>query len=221
MLQASTLKFLKDLKKNNNREWFNDHKDIYEKAKADVVEFTAAVLTKSSTFDPGLKNLVPAKCIMRIYRDVRFSKNKDPYKLNFGIPFSSKTKGVEGPSYYLHIQPNESFLGGGCWMPQPDKLKLIRQEIDYNSKDFLAIVDNPSFKKMFGKLSEEDKLKTTPKDYDKEHPQIEYLKLKSYLAMKSISDAELLSTKAVDIVVNANKTIKPLIDFLNHAYLIS
>lgn len=217
MIQASTLKFLKDLKKNNNRDWFMDNKSAYESAKEDVAQFMQKVIDESAKFDTALKGLDASKCIMRIYRDVRFSKDKSPYKLNFGIAFSSRGKGVEGPGYYMHIQPGESFFGGGHWMPNADHLKMIRQEIDYNSKEFKKIVESGSFKKTFGGLSEEDKLKTAPKDYPKDHPEIEYLKLKSFTAFVSFSDAELMEKNAAKKVVDACKAMHPFIIFLQTA----
>lgn len=217
MLQASTFRFLKDLKKNNNREWFADHKQDYEEAKKDVIGLTAAVLKKLVEKDPSLKDVLPEKSVMRIYRDVRFSKNKDPYKLNFGIYFSGKAKGIEGPGYYIHIQPGASFIGGGYWMPNPEHLKLIRQEIDYNANDFHAIIGSKEFKKLFGQLSEEDKLKTTPKDYPKDHPDIELLKLKSFTSFYSLSDTELCSKDAVKKIVQGLVTLRPLVEFLNQS----
>src|SRR5690606_13114364 len=131
----STFSFLKELKKNNNRDWFSLHKDFYEQAKSDAVQFLDQILRKSVRFEPLLKGVHAEKCIMRIYRDVRFSKNKDPYKTNFGLPFPGKNAGMEKGGYYLHIEPGASFVGGGYWMPDPEDLKKIRQEIDYNPKE--------------------------------------------------------------------------------------
>lgn len=217
MLHKRTLLFLKELKKNNNREWFSENKYKFEEAKKDVVDFTTLILKKVSTFDTSLSNVDPAKCVMRIYRDVRFSKDKSPYKLNFGIPFSRREKNIQGPGYYLHIQPGESFVGGGYWATPPEHLKMIRQEIDYNTNEFLKIVTSKEFVKTFKTLSDEDKLKTTPKDYAKDHPAIEYLKLKSFVCFTPLSDEELVSDKAVNKIVHACKMLKPLNDFLYRA----
>lgn len=217
MINKSTLKFLSDLKKNNNREWFADHKNEYDAAKENVVSLVEEVLKHLSKTIPAFKEVNASKSIMRIYRDVRFSKNKDPYKLNFGIPLSTKAKGVDAPGFYLHIQPGECFVGGGYWMPQADALKMIRQEIDYNAAEFKKIINSKSFKKYFDGLSEEDKLKTAPKDYPKDHPEIEFLKLKSFTVYHSISDAEIqdkaVAKKIADVII----AMQPFVSFLESA----
>lgn len=217
MLEASTLKFLKELKKNNNREWFADNKHKYDHAKADVVKFVSEILNNISKSIPELQILKPEKCIMRIYRDVRFSKNKEPYKLNFGIYFPIKDKSVHAPGYYLHIQPGESFVGGGFWMPAADALKNIRQEIDYNTDEFLSIISSKPFKKYFDGLSEEDKLQTAPKGYAKDHPHIELLKLKSFTVFHAIGDEEFGDKKIIKAISEAIVTMKPFVDFLDRA----
>lgn len=217
MLEASTLKFLKELKKNNNREWFADNKHKYDHAKADVVKFVSEILNNISKSIPELQILKPEKCIMRIYRDVRFSKNKEPYKLNFGIYFPIKDKSVHAPGYYLHIQPGESFVGGGFWMPAADALKNIRQEIDYNTDEFLSIISSKPFKKYFDGLSEEDKLQTAPKGYAKDHPHIELLKLKSFTVFHAIGDEEFGDKKITKAISEAIVTMKPFVDFLDRA----
>jgi uncharacterized protein (TIGR02453 family) len=219
MLQKSTLQFLTNLKKNNNREWFAEHKHEYEAAKENVVALVAEVLKHLSKYEPAYKEIIPSKLIMRIYRDVRFSKNKDPYKLNFGIPISTKAKGVDAPGFYLHIQPNASFIGGGYWMPDADKLKLIRQEIDYNGEALKKILSSKSFKKFYEGLSEEDKLKTAPKDYPKDHQDIELLKLKSFTAFHSISDAALQEKNIAKKIADAIEAMQPLITWLDEAIL--
>lgn len=217
MLQSNTLKFLKDLKKNNNREWFAENKLRYDSAKLDVVNFVAEILNNISKSIPELQGLKAEKCIMRIYRDVRFSKNKDPYKLNFGIYFPTKEKSVHAPGYYLHIQPGESFVGGGFWMPPADALKKIRQEIDYNAEELNAIITSKNFKKYFDGLSEEDKLQTAPKGYPKDHPQLELLKLKSFTVFHAIADEEFLDKKITKAISEAIVTMKPFVDFLSRA----
>lgn len=217
MLEANTLKFLKDLKKNNNREWFAENKHKYDFAKADVVKFVAEILNNISKSIPELQGLKAEKCIMRIYRDVRFSKNKDPYKLNFGIYFPIKDKSVHAPGYYLHIQPGESFVGGGFWMPPAEALKNIRQEIDYNTDEFLSILSAKPFKKYFDGLSEEDKLQIAPKGYPKDHPHIELLKLKSFTVFHAIADEEFQDKKIGKAVSEAIVSMKPFVDFLARA----
>lgn len=216
-ISASTFKFLKDLKKNNNREWFAVHKHEYDAAKENVVELVEEILKYLVKTLPEFKDVIPAKTISRIYRDVRFSKNKDPYKLNFGIMLSPKGRAVDGPGYYLHIQPGECFIGGGYWMPPADSLKMIRQEIDYNAEDFKKIISSKSFTKFYAGLSEEDKLKTAPKGYPKDHPDLEILKLKSFTAFHSLSDSDFTEKAIAKKIADAVVALQPLIGFLEAA----
>lgn len=213
----TVFKFLKELKKNNNREWFAEHKHEYEAAKAEVVILVEGILKHLSKTNPEFKEVVASKTIARIYRDVRFSKNKDPYKLNFGIMLSPKGRNVEGPGYYLHIQPGECFVGGGYWMPQGEALKNIRQEIDYNAEQFKKILSSKSFKKFYEGLSEEDKLKTAPKDYPKDHPEIEFLKLKSFVCFHSLTDAQFQDKSIPKTIADAVIALQPLVLFLENA----
>ncbi len=217
MIDSSTFSFLKDLKKNNDRTWFAENKHRYDAAKINVVDFVTELLKEISKVHPEFKNIEPSKAVMRIYRDMRFSKEKHPYKLNFGINLNPKGKGIEGPGYYLHIQPNESFIGGGWWMPSADKLKNIRQEIDYNSKEINSILKDKNFKKIYGALSEEDKLQTTPKGYAKDHQDIEILRLKSFTAFSAIPDADFSNKKIITQITKAIDTLKPLVVFLEKA----
>lgn len=216
-INASTFKFLKELKKNNNREWFTDHKHEYEAAKANVVLLVEDVLKHLVKTIPAFKEVNAAKTIARIYRDVRFSKNKDPYKLNFGIMLFPKGRGVNAPGYYLHIQPGECFVGGGFWMPPAEELRMIRQEIDYNAEEFKKIISSKTFTKFFDGLSEEDKLKTAPKGYPKDHPELELLKLKSFTAFHAIPDAEFQENAVSKKIADAVIALQPLIVFLEAA----
>jgi len=217
MLKRETLVFIKDVAENNNREWFAEHKPKYEEAKADVLELVAAIIPELSKIDPLISaDLDPKKCLMRIYRDVRFSKNKDPYKNNFGMWFSSKSKGGNEPGYYLHIQPGKSFIAGGYWMPEAPHVKLIRQEIDYNIGDFKEIIENKDFKKNF-KLGTASALKNAPKGYDPADPNIEYLKLKSFEATMPFDDEEFFKPTLVNKLISSFKTVNPLVAFLRNA----
>jgi uncharacterized protein (TIGR02453 family) len=154
--------------------------------------------------------------VMRIYRDVRSSTDKAPYKTNFGI--GRFTPGnPDSAGYYVHIQPGQSFAGGGSWMPQADKLKAIRQEIDYNGAQLKAIIDAPGFVELFGDFRLQDQLKTTPKGYDANHPDIALLKLKSFVAMQPLTDDDLLRPDAAQKVAHALAHIYPLNEFLNNA----
>jgi len=213
MIKRETLAFLTELVDNNNREWFAEHKDRYETAKADVLAFIGEVIPVLSAVDPETQT-EPKKCLMRIYRDIRFSKNKSPYKNNFGISFS--IKGNKGPEYYLHLQPGKSFFAGGYWMPEAADLKNIREEIDYNTSEFLEIIEAKSFTSLYT-LSKEDTLKKAPKGYDPEHPQIELLKLKSYIASFPISDEELFKPSIVNHLKKAFAGVYPFVQFLKRA----
>jgi uncharacterized protein (TIGR02453 family) len=217
MLKKDTLKFIKDVAANNNREWFAENKDKYEEARANVLELVAAIIPELAKIDPLISaELDPKKCLLRIYRDVRFSKNKDPYKNNFGMWFSARSKGGNEPGYYLHIQPGKSFIAGGYWMPEAPHVKLIRQEIDYNIGDFKEIINNKDFKEKF-KLGESGSLKNAPKGYDPADPNIEYLKLKSFEASMQLNDEEFYKTDVVNKLVSSFKIISPLVAFLRNA----
>lgn len=217
MLKKETLNFIKDVAENNNREWFAANKEVYETAKADVLGLVAALIPELAKVDPLLSaEADPKKSLLRIYRDVRFSKNKDPYKNNFGIWFSAKSKGGNEPGYYLHIQPGKGFLAGGYWMPEASHLKLIRQEIDYNIGDFKEIINEKDFRKNF-KLGVDNALKNAPKGYDPADPNIEFLKLKSFEATTKISDEEFLKPNLVNKLISSFKTVQPLVAFLRNA----
>ncbi|RZK49981.1 MAG: DUF2461 domain-containing protein [Pedobacter sp.] len=217
MLKASTLAFLKLIAKNNNREWFNANKALYEAAKLDIYSFIETLLPIFSGIDPHLSSEAsPKKILMRIYRDVRFSKNKDPYKLNYGLAFDVRNYGPRTPSYYIHIAPGNCFMGIGFWQPEAEVLKQVREEIDYNADKFLSIINAPEFKQFFS-LSQEDKLKTAPKGYEKDHSLIEYLRLKSFIAIMPIAETEFLNEAIVEKLKTAFQNIQPFVLFLRDA----
>ena len=218
MLHPETIQFLQGIQQHNNRDWFLEHKPEFEKAKADVLAFAGELINGLSAIDPTIpSDLDPKLCVMRIYRDVRFSKDKTPYKTNFAIAISAKGKNFDGPGYYLHIHPEESFVAGGCWMPQSEDLKAIRQEIDYNSSDFHQIIENASFKKYFASLDNSEKLKTVPKGYPADHPDLEYLKLKSFIGRHNLSANDLCKPEAAKSVSAAFESLYPLMVFLRNA----
>jgi uncharacterized protein (TIGR02453 family) len=217
MIQSETLKFIKDVADNNDRDWFAANKERYENARADVLTFVEELIPLLAAIDPVFSIDTPAKkCLMRIYRDVRFSKNKDPYKNNYGISFNVKSNGIPNPDYYLHLQPGKSFFGVGFWMPEASVLKKIREEIDYNTTEFLEVVNADSFTKTFS-LSKEDTLKNAPKGYDIDHPQIDFLKLKSYIAIYPLTDKEILSAGISEKLKIAFENIQPFVLFLRNA----
>ncbi len=218
MIQKSTLSFLKQLKSNNNKPWFDKNKDKYLNAKGDVEAFIEELIKSFTVFDKSLSGLTAKDCVFRIYRDVRFAKDKRPYKTNMGAGINAGGKKMEIAGYYMHLEPNgKSLIAGGRWMPDADHLKKIRQEIDYNGKEFRKILNNKDFKKYFGELDTEYKLSRPPKGYDKDHPDIELLKLNSYIVWHEYTDKEVLSKNFVKEVAKGAKIMKPLLDYLNTA----
>lgn len=217
MLNKKTFDFLKNIVENNNREWFAENKHLYEEAKADLFPFIAILIKELAAIDPQYSaDTEPKKALMRIYRDVRFSKNKDPYKNNYGIAFDVKGYGPNTPSYYLHLQPGNCFFGVGFWQPEATVLKMIREEIDYNTAEFVDIINAKAFKDIY-RLSKEDTLKKAPKGYEIDHPQIDLLKLKSFISVYKIADSEFLKPTIVDKLITAFKTIQPFVLFLRKA----
>ena len=217
MIAHYTLQFLKGLHKNNNRDWFLANKEKYELAKANYLEFVDQVLKGIQKFDPSLSELEPKQCVFRINRDVRFSKNKDPYKTNFGASFTKGAKKIQTAGYYFHLEPGASFVGGGLWMPQAPELGKVRQEIDYCYKEFTSILTNKKFKSIFGDIDQDAKLTRPPKGYDVDNPAIELLKLKSFTAITPLSDTEVLDKNIVKKVLSVFDTMYPFVTFLNRA----
>lgn len=217
MIKPAIHSFLFQLKDNNNKIWFDLNKNLYEEAKKDFEHFVGLLLVEMAALEPELAHLKAKECIFRIFRDVRFAKDKSPYKPNFGAYFSKGGKKFPGAGYYLHIEPNgKSFVGGGLWMPEANLLKAVLQEIDYNFNEWEAFTNEMNFKKTFGYV-QGDKLKTNPKGYDAENPAIEVLKLKSFTVTKPIEDDILLNKKLISSCIQAFQTMKPLVDFLNRA----
>ena len=219
MLKSSTLNFLKGLKKNNNKAWFDQHREKYEQAKEDYCGFIQKLIDYHGKADPGIKSLLSTQCMFRINRDIRFSKDKSPYKTNFGasITMGGKKSGFAG--YYFHCEPGESFIGGGIWMPMPPALKKVRQEIDYAFEEFSKIIGSKKFKKVYGGIYREEGilLSKVPQGFEKDNPAAEYLKMKSYIALKSLSDVDLTSQKLFRQSTEAMETLYPLLQFLNKA----
>ena len=217
MLQKSTIHFLRALKKNNNKDWFEKNRAVYDAAKKDYLAFVTKVLDSLQLIDPSLEALQPKQCIFRINRDVRFSKNKDPYKTNFGASFSKGGKKIETAGYYFHLEPGANFIGGGLWMPIAPDLHKVRQEIDYCFKEFRSILTKPTFKSRFGDMESTEKLVRPPKGYEADNPAIEYLKLKSFVVTAPMTDTILEDSQLVKKVIADFKIIMPLVHFLNKA----
>ncbi|MBD1364879.1 DUF2461 domain-containing protein [Mucilaginibacter sp. ZT4R22] len=218
MIQAQTLDFLKELVDNNNREWFQANKERYDKARENLIELTTSLISKVHQIDPGVSaDLDPKKSVMRIYRDIRFSKNKTPYKNNFGVSIPSHGLKLGGVEYYLQIQPGKCFIAGGYWMPEAEHLKAIRQEIDYNAADLKKIIDEPGFVKLFGEFRKQEQLKTVPRDYNADNENIELLKLKSFVVFHPLTDKEVQSATAAEDIAGLCSKIYPLNVFLKNA----
>lgn len=217
MIEKSTFLFLKDLKKNNNKPWFDKNKPRYEEAKKNIEALIGAFLAKFSATDKRYAKLTPKDCVFRIYRDIRFSPDKTPYKTHFGAGMSPGGKKMNEAGYYLHVEPGKVFLAGGMWMPPTDQMKMIRQEIVYNTKKFKKILADSAFKKYYGGLDDEYKLARPPKGYDKNSPDIEMLKYNSYIAWHEYNDKDATSKNFAQELNKGAKIMKPLIDFLDVA----
>lgn len=214
MLSPDTLQFLRELAENNNKPWFDASKKRYEAAKKDVEGLVAELMQGVAKFEPAVADYKAKDAVFRIYRDVRFSKDKTPYKTNMGAWFNKGGKKAAHAGYYLHIEPGNSFVAGGMYMPESAILKNVRQEIDYNTEEFNGILNNAKFKKTFGGL-DDYKLKTTPKGYDKEHPEIETLKQTSFVVSRKVTDKELLSKDFAAAAIADFETLYSLNAFLN------
>jgi uncharacterized protein (TIGR02453 family) len=214
MLQAATFQFLEQLAKNNDKPWFDKHRDEYQAAKADFEVFIDEVIAALVPTHPGLAQLKAKDCTFRIFRDVRFSKDKTPYKAHFGAFISKGGRKYEGPGYYLHLEPGKCFAGGGSWMPQGPLLKAIRQEIDYNFDEFKKILAAKDFKKYYKEV-EGEQLKTLPQGYTADNPAIAYLKLKSFTVGTPMADKELASKGGVSKCVTVFTAMKPFVDMLD------
>lgn len=214
-IDKSTLQFLNELSKNNNREWFAQNKSRYEAARKNYLAFLDEMLEHMVTFEPAAIGQKGKDLVFRIYRDVRFSNDKRPYKDHFGAYVAEGGRKSILPGYYLHLAGNNnSFLAGGLWMPPADYLKAVRQEIDYSLDHFKEIVEAPAFKEKFGAI-EGEQLKTTPKGYDKDNPAIEYLRFKSWNATMQLPDKIVLSSNFMDVLLQGFKDLKPFNDFLS------
>ena len=215
MNAESILKFLKSLARNNNREWFEKNKENYLQLKSGFETFVGEVLGEMAKFDTSLSGLDPKRLTFRIYRDVRFSKDKTPYKTNMSAAISSGGRTMGTPGYYFQLEPNgKSFMAAGLYMPQPETVAKVRQEIDYNGDRLQKILKDAKFKKLFGGLWDGDALKSAPKGYDKEHPHLELLRLKSFLVEHPFSDTDVTAKTYKKKLIEAMRTAQPLVEFL-------
>jgi uncharacterized protein (TIGR02453 family) len=219
MLEPQTLKFLSQLKKNNNKPWFDAHRAQYEAARIDFSNFIQLLIEALQKSDTTITGITAKDSQFRINRDVRFSKDKRPYKDNFGAFIARGGKKSIFAGYYFHLAPGNSFIGGGLWHPEPANLKKVRQEIDYNWDEFQSILKNKNFKKTFGDLYKGDdlSLKRMPKGYAEDHPAMSYLKLQSLIAEQKIADEDLTKASLHKKALGAFQALQPLLNFINRS----
>lgn len=210
--------FLRQLTENNNREWFTENKNLYTESQENLVLFLEDLIKEMSEFDPELGKIDAKKSLFRIYRDTRFSKDKTPYKTNFGASLGMG-KGSQKGGYYLHLEPGKSFIAGGIYMPESSVLKTLRKEVSLYGQEFLNILNDKEFKKYFPELDQDDKLKKVPQGFEKEDPMAEYLKLKSFIVVYNLSDKEIQDKNASKNLAKIFKVMKPLNNFLNAPFL--
>lgn len=215
-IKISTLNFLSKLEINNNRDWFNENKNLYVDAQQNFITVVDDIIQGISNFDGSVEKLEAKSCVFRIYKDTRFSKDKTPYKTNMGASLAEKgTKTLSHAGYYIHLQPGQSFLAGGVYMTETANLKLIRQKISSESEEFLNILNNKSFKNNLELRG--DRLVKIPQGFDKEDPMADYLKYKQFTVFHQLTDEDVLDKKFAEKAVNIFKEIYPFNQFLNEA----
>ncbi|HBS84917.1 MAG: hypothetical protein A2W91_06760 [Bacteroidetes bacterium GWF2_38_335] len=214
MITNTITKFLNGITVNNNKEWFNANKELYLEAKADFEKFIAELIAGLRKMDPEIGDIKPSDCIFRIYKDVRFSKDKLPYKNNFGAYMVKGGKKSGHAGYYFHVEPDNSFLSGGIYMPMPPILNSVRKHIHENVGTFLKITENPDFKKYFGEV-QGSKLVSAPKGYAKDLKHIELLKLKDFYVLRGLSDKELKDKNLISSALEGFKKVKDFNGFIN------
>jgi len=213
-ISSKVFDFLKLIQKNNNREWFNDNKNLFLEAQSDFQDFTEELISEMGKFDETILKLDAKKSLLRIYRDTRFSKDKTPYKNYFGASLGMGKINTKA-GFYLHVQPGKSFLGSGIYLPDSPVLKEIRKEISLFKDDFLKAIDDKDFKKYYGELDQEHKLKNVPQGFEKEDPMGEYLKLKSFIGVHNMTNKDLMEKNTVKNISKIFEAAKPLNDFLD------
>ena len=214
MTLNKSLNYLRQLTVNNNREWYHANKDIFIDAKAEFENFVSLIIGEIRSLDNSIEHIEPKDCIFRIYKDVRFSKDKTPYKINFGAYISNGGRKSPFAGYYMHLEPEASFIGGGIYMPQSENLRLIRQGIIDNADEYKNIINNTNFKDIFGGVYGE-KLKSAPRGFSKNLPEIELIKNKHYAVIHNVNDNFWLDKNLITNIKNIFETQKTFNDFLN------
>jgi uncharacterized protein (TIGR02453 family) len=212
------LDFLTDLRSRNDREWFQSNKDRYNLAKKEFETFIDQLIPELRQVDPLIDMVTAKDCVFRIFRDVRFSSDKSPYKTNMGAYIARGGRKSVMAGYYVHVEPGGSFLAGGIYMPQPDVLKMIRQEIHYHFDDFDRIISAKKFRETFGQMEDEGKMKTAPRDFPKDFAGLEYLKYRSFAVMHPVGDELVLSADYVEYAREVFTVLHPLNVFFNKMF---
>jgi uncharacterized protein (TIGR02453 family) len=213
MLAKATVDFLKDLDKSNNREWFNANKEKFVAANDNIIAIAGDLIGRIAKFDPAVAGIEPGSCVFRIYRDVRFSKDKSPYKTNLGAFIAPGGKKAMMPGYYFHIQPGMFFAAAGKHMPDSGELLKIRKAIEARSNEFRKVVEAKAFRGRFGDL-DGDRLIKPPKGFPADHEAIEYLKLKSFTVSEQFTSTDALSADYPKMLAASFKSAFPLVTFL-------
>ncbi len=208
-IDPTVLKFLSDLKANNNREWFQANKKTYDGIRAEMNLFYQDIMQRLNQHDE-----IEKLKMFRIYRDVRFSHDKTPYNPHFAGSFSRSGKRLRG-GYYLRIRPGESFLAGGFWAPNKEDLFRIRKEFELDDQEIRDVLSNKEFRKHFGSELRGDEVKTAPKGFNKEHPAIDLIRKKGFVAVREFSDSEVMNKNFADKVDGAFKALRPYFDYMS------
>jgi uncharacterized protein (TIGR02453 family) len=216
-IMKNIFSFLEALAQNNNRDWFQDNKKTYQAALETFREFIGTILTGISKTDPSVGNLEAKDTIFRIYKDVRFSKDKTPYKTHFGGWMAKGGRKSTDAGYYFHLEPGNTFMAAGVWMPPKEQLTLIRQEIMYNPSEFFKVINDPVINKGYERGGKEDMLKKGPVGFPKDFEFMEEIKYKHFIFSKNYENKELIKSGFAEKVTHDYKGLYPLVDYLNHA----
>ena len=216
-IMKNILSFLEDLARNNNRDWFQDNKKTYQVALDTFREFIGTILTGISKTDPSVGNLEAKDTIFRIYKDVRFSKDKTPYKTHFGGWMAKGGRKSTDAGYYFHLEPGNTFMAAGVWMPPKEQLTLIRQEIMYNPSEFFKVINDPVISKAYERGGKEDMLKKGPAGFPKDFEFMEEIKYKHYIFSKYYDNKDVIKSGFAEKVTQDYQGLYPLVDYLNHA----
>lgn len=211
-IKQGSVDFLKKLSKNNNRDWFNEHKDMYTEAQTNIIQFADSLLLEMNKHD-HIETPSGKKALFRIYKDVRFSKVKTPYNCHWSGSFKRATKKLRG-GYYFRIEPGNSFLAGGFWGPESDDLKRIRQDIDMNYKDWKKLLGNKTLVNTFGGIIGEQ-VGSAPRGYSKDHPAIDLLRYKQFILKYELTDKEVCNPSFIDNVNDIYKKMRPFLNYMS------